>query len=131
MTDGADVPFQDPLMAPYWAGTAEHRLVIQRCGNCGQMQFYPRPFCLGCASAELDWVQASGYATVHTQTVTRLPVLPDLIPPYIVALVELDEGPRLLTGIVGDDTAIGDRVQVAWRDREDGPPLPVFRRHQA
>jgi len=59
-------------------------------------------------------------------TVTRVQLLPELPPPYVVALVELDEGPRLLTNIVGAPCKIGDRVRLAWRTREGAPPLPVF-----
>ena len=117
----------DPLMAPYWEAAAEHRLVVQRCSGCGRHQFYPRPFCLACQSDDVVWVEAAGTGTVYSQTTTRLQVLPELPPPYVVALVELDEGPRLVTNIVDGQAAIGERVELAWRDRADGPPLPVFR----
>jgi uncharacterized OB-fold protein len=53
-------------------------------------------------------------------------VLPELLPPYQVAIVELDEGPRLLAGIVGGDGSIGNRVEIRWRERENLPPLPMF-----
>jgi uncharacterized OB-fold protein len=59
-------------------------------------------------------------------TTVRLQVIPELMPPYQVAIVELDEGPRLTTNIVGEPCIIGDRVQLAWRERPDAPPLPVF-----
>lgn len=74
----------------------------------------------------MNWVSARGTGKVYSMTVTRVQVLPELTPPYIVALVDLDEGPRMLTNIVGQECKIGDRVQLAWRDREDGPPLPIF-----
>lgn len=122
-----ELRLNDPLMAPYWDATTEHRLIVQRCRDCGRHQFYPRPFCLDCQSDDVSWVPVEGTGTVHSQTTTCIQVLPDMTPPYVVALVELDEGPRLLTNIVDGETAIGDRVEVAWRDRSDGPPLPVFR----
>lgn len=63
---------------------------------------------------------------IHSMTIVRVPVTPELAPPYAVALVELEEGPRLLTNLVGDGLAIGDRVSVEWRERGELPPLPVF-----
>ncbi|MGW6456038.1 Zn-ribbon domain-containing OB-fold protein [Streptomyces sp. NPDC055078] len=119
--------FQDPTTAPYWAAAREHRLVLQRCAGCGAFQFYPRPFCLTCQSDDVGWVTASGLATVHSQTTTHIPVTPELTPPYVVAVVALDEGPWLVTNIVGGATRIGERVSVDWRERAEGPPVPVFR----
>jgi len=102
--------------------------VVQRCENCGHHQHYPRPFCVACLSDELRWAHVSGRATIYSLTRNWLAVdgMPD--PPYVVALVDLDEGPRLLTNLIEDDLKIGDRVQVAWRARADAPPVPVFRR---
>jgi hypothetical protein len=59
--------------------------------------------------------------TVHMQ------IAPEFEPPYVVAIVQLDEGPRLLTNVVGGRSRIGDRVRITWRDREGLPPLPLFR----
>jgi uncharacterized OB-fold protein len=56
----------------------------------------------------------------------NIQIAPEFTPPYVVAVVELDEGPRLTTNIVNGDTQIGDKVKVAWRERENAPPLPVF-----
>ena len=75
---------------------------------------------------DVEWVQVLGTATVYSMTTVRRQLLPSPPVPYIVAVVELDEGPRMLTNIEGEGVQIGDRVQVAWRDREDVPPLPVF-----
>jgi uncharacterized OB-fold protein len=118
--------FGDPTSAPFWAAARERRLVIQRCGDCGVHQFYPRPMCLSCGSGAMTWVEARGVGTIHSMTTLRVQVTPDLEPPYVVALVELAEGPRLLTNIVGGACAIGDAVRVTWRERPDAPPLPVF-----
>lgn len=125
MTD--DFANADPLMAPYWQAAEQRKLVIQRCSACGRHQFYPRPFCIECQSDDVSWVEVVGTATVHSQTTTRLQVIPELVPPYVVALVELDEGPRLVTNIVDGEAAIGDVVELTWRERPDLPPLPVFR----
>jgi hypothetical protein len=74
----------------------------------------------------VEWVPAAGTGTVHAATTVHMQVLPELEPPYVVALVELDEGPRLVTNLVEPAPAIGDRVELRWRERSDAPPLPVF-----
>ena len=122
----ADPGLGDPTTTAFWAAARQHRLVIQRCRSCAKHQFYPRPVCLACESLDLEWVEAGGLATVYSMTTIRVPVMPDLAPPYVLALVDLDEGPRLLTNLVGGDFKIGDRVALRWRDRESLPPVPVF-----
>lgn len=125
MTEGA--PWQaDPTTAPFREAARRHELLIQRCVDCGRHQFYPRPFCLFCEGDDVAWVKAAGTGTVYSVTTVRRQIAPEFSPPYIVAIVELDEGPHLLTNIPGGRCRIGDRVQVAWRERVDAPPLPVF-----
>jgi uncharacterized protein len=117
----------DPTTEPFWAACAEHRLILQRCRACGTHQHYPRPFCLTCDGRVMDWVPATGRGVIYALTVMRLPVIPELVPPYQLALVDLDEGVRMLTNIDGLTARIGNRVALGWRDREGGlPPLPVF-----
>jgi uncharacterized OB-fold protein len=116
----------DPTTEVFWQGCAQHRLLVQRCSGCGQYQFYPRPFCLSCEATTLEWVEAAGTGIIYSITTVRIPVIEDLKPPYILALVDLDEGPRLLTNIEGDAARIGDRVRIAWRNRGNLPPLPIF-----
>lgn len=117
----------DPTTEPFWAACAEHRLILQRCSACGTHQHYPRPFCLACDGRAMVWVPAGGVGVVYALTVIRLPVIPELVPPYQLALVDLDEGVRMLTNIEGAAARIGDRVSLRWRARGDGlPPLPVF-----
>lgn len=118
----------DPTTEPFWRACAEGRLLVQRCRACGAHQFYPRPFCLACQGADLEWTETAGEGTIYSITTVRIPVTDELPPPYLLALVDLDEGPRLLTNIEAPAAAIGDRVTVAWRQRPGGlPPLPVFR----
>ena len=74
----------------------------------------------------MKWVEAAGTGTIYSITTVRIPVIEELKPPYLLALVDLDEGPRLLTTREGDVAGIGDRVRLAWRDRGSLPPLPVF-----
>lgn len=82
---------------------------------------------MACESDDVGWVEAAGTGTVHSVTRTHLEMLTELPPPYLVGLVDLDEGPRMMTNFV-DECAIGDRVTAQWRDRAEGPPVPVFRR---
>ena len=117
----------DPTTEPFWQGCIEHRLLIQRCRDCGKHQFYPRPICLACEATSLEWVEARGTATIYSMTTVRVPVTEGLTPPYVLALVDLDEGPRLLTNIDGEDARIGDRVVLSWRERDSMPPLPIFK----
>lgn len=127
MTDALP-PFGDALTGPFWDGARHGELRMPRCTSCGRIEWYPRPFCLAC-NGELAWVPLSGRGQVHSQTVVRVPVLPGLEPPYVVAIIELEEGPRFLAAVEGPvgATAIGDRVEIAWRSRDPEPPLPVFR----
>lgn len=120
----------DPLSAPFWEAACRRELWIQRCRACGAFQFYARPFCLNCQSDAVEWVQSAGRGTVYSMTTVWMSITPELTPPYIVAVVELDEGPRLVTGLTGP-CRIGDRVYVGWRDRDGLPPLPVFTREMA
>jgi uncharacterized OB-fold protein len=120
--------YGDPLSAPFWEAAQQRKLIIQRCRSCGGSQFYPRPFCLTCQSDAVDWVDALGTGAVYSVTTVRVNVRPELSPPYQVAIVELDEGPRMLAAIVGGECRIGDRVEVGWQERIHGPPLPVFGR---
>ncbi len=117
----------DPITEPYWRAALEHRLVVQHCATCGHYQFYPRPFCLSCGSDAVSWKDVTGRGTVYSKTRIWLQVLADLEPPYVLAIVELEEGPRLTTRLVGDDVPIGGTVELAWLERPGKPPLPAFR----
>lgn len=124
-------PPASPLTAPFWEATREHRLLLQWCTACEQPVFYPRAVCPRCLGTELEWRESPGAGTVHALTVEHRPQQPGLasLAPYAVVLVELDEGVRMLTNVVGTDAAgvaIGLRVQVAWEPLPDGRNLPVF-----
>jgi uncharacterized OB-fold protein len=117
---------------PYWDACKRHELRIQQCGACGQHQFYPRLYCAKCFSERVEWVHASGRAKVATFTIVRRPVSPafkdDL--PYIVALVTLEEGPSMMTNIVGcapEKVAIGMPVVVTFDDWTEEISIAKFR----
>jgi uncharacterized OB-fold protein len=128
VTEQVEITFGDAITAPFWEAAREHKLVVQRCSACGAHQFYPRPFCLACDREDaLEWVEAAGTGVVHAVVTVHMQVVPELKPPYQVAIVELDEGPRMTTNIVGGPAAVGDSVQLAWRERPQPlPAVPVF-----
>ncbi len=116
----------DALTSRFWEAAVERRLLVQQCADCGHYQFYPRPVCLACFSLNVRWVTAAGTGTVYSMTTVWIKVVAELEPPYTVAIVELDEGPRLTSNLISHDPRIGQRVRVAWREREGMPPLPIF-----
>jgi uncharacterized OB-fold protein len=122
----SDDPFDDPTTEPFWAAARQGRFLLQRCDQCGRHQFYPRPFCLACEAKGPSWVDAQGRAFVYAVTQVLRQISPDVPAPYQVAIVELAEGPRLLTHIVGREVQIGESVRLAWRQRDKLPPLPIF-----
>ncbi len=132
MTDIAKpVPQPTAESQPFWDGCRRGELCYQRCGSCGRAQFYPRPHCAGCGAASLEWRRSEGRGTVHAVTVVYRPPSAafNLDVPYAVALVDLDEGFRMMANIVGGDPeeiAIGDRVTVTFERRGD-LVLPQFR----
>lgn len=117
--------------AAFWAATAEQRLLIQRCDQCDEAIFYPRINCPGCGSTDLRNEEASGRGSVFTFTIARRPTHRAFAEagPYVIAVVQLDEGPHLTTNIVGcepDDVSIGMAVEVTFADEVDGVALPLF-----
>jgi uncharacterized OB-fold protein len=131
----AHLPSPDAETQPYWDAARERRLLIKRCRACGEAHWYPRPFCPHCWSEDVDWEEASGGATLYTWSVVRrndLPPFGERVP-YITAVVDLDEGPRMLSNLVEvaeADVSIGMRLVLAWQ--EDGDyVLPVFTRAPA
>ena len=118
--------YGDAMTRPFWDGAQKRVLLLQRCLHCGHHQFYPRPICLACNGTDLEWVKAAGTGTVYSKTTVCIEVIADLAPPYIVGIVELDEGPRMTSNLLPGPCEIGQRVRVAWRERDELPPLPVF-----
>jgi uncharacterized OB-fold protein len=126
VTDSQDETFGDPTTAPFWEAAESHRLVVQRCRDCGHHQFYPRPFCLACESKAVGWHEVSGRGTVYSMSEVHMAPAPEIETPYVIAIVELDEGPKFMTNIVNGPCEIGSKVRVAWRDREGKPPVADF-----
>ena len=125
------LPQPTPLSAPYWRAAREGRLVVQRCASCEHLQFYPRSLCTRCAGTRLTWHACCGGGRVKSYTVIRRAVSaayePDV--PYVVALIELDEGPTLLSNVVGcapEAVRIGARVRVRFDAWTPDVVVPVF-----
>ena len=125
-------PAHDWETRGFWEGCGRHELVLQRCGDCGVLQHRPRALCVSCLSDAIEHFVASGRGTVHTFTITHQNGAPAFRKalPYVLAWVDLEEGPRLLTNIVGcepDSVRIGMPVQVEFVDQEGDTAVPRFR----
>jgi hypothetical protein len=125
-------PKPTPETEHYWAGTKLGELRIQRCNACAQAYFYPRPSCPHCSSSDVSWVRASGQARLHTYLISHRPApgFADDVPDAI-AVVELEEGPRMMTNIVGvantpEDLVLDMALEVDFELRGE-QSVPVFR----
>ena len=130
----ADLPAPriDADSRPYWEGARAGRLLLQRCGDCGTLRFYPRRLCPECWSEAVEWVEASGRGKVHSFSIVHRAPAPAFRArlPYVIALVDLAEGPRMMANIVGPDALglrIGDKVAVVFEERAEGAKVPQFR----
>jgi uncharacterized protein len=130
--------FEPPVGAesgPFWEATREGRLLVQWCTACDRGVFFPRALCPHCgATGPLEWREASGRATVHAAVVEHRPELAGAAfaqgEPFCIALVDLQEGVRMMTNVVGcppDDVSVGMALTVAWEPLSDGRQLPLFR----
>jgi len=125
------VPEASPYGEPFWAAAVDGRLVIQHCPRCDRLQHFPRPWCTACLNDAMDYVEASGLGTVYSFTVVRRnpnPVFTARVP-YVLALVDLDEGVRVMSNVVDCDpesVAVGQRVRVCFEVVDDAHAVPCF-----
>lgn len=118
----------DAATQEWWDATRERRLLVQRCQTCGHHQHYPRGICTSCHGTSLGYVEASGRGTIYSFSEVMRPPHPAFEPPYVVALVRLDEGPVVMGNIVGGgEPACDAAVVLAWEPLSDGRNLPQFR----
>lgn len=117
---------------PFWDACRRHELRIQRCQQCGALIHYPKVHCPIDGCDRFDWALMSGKGTVFSFVVAQrafhAAFKPDL--PYVVAVIELDEGPRMMSNVVGidpDDVHIGMAVEVVFEDVSETIALPKFR----
>jgi uncharacterized protein len=127
-----DLPTIDDESRPFWDAARDGRLLFVRCRACGAAHHYPRPFCPSCWSDDVSWEEASGRATLYTWSTVHVnegqPFVDWL--PYVAAVVELEEGPRLMTNVVDcdpDALAVGMELVVAFRQASPEVAVPVFR----
>ncbi|HEY3059883.1 MAG TPA: Zn-ribbon domain-containing OB-fold protein [Chloroflexota bacterium] len=126
------LPAATPLSQPYWDAARAHRLVFQRCRACANVWHPPMPICPACHAADFDWQPAAGGGSVYTYTIVHHPTHPafqDRVP-YIVAVVELDEGPRIVINIKDCSIAEvcgGMRVSIVFEDVTEAVTLPQAR----
>jgi uncharacterized OB-fold protein len=127
---GKPAPRPSPESLPFWEGAKDKRLMLPRCNSCGQFWFPPSQRCRHCLAADFEWRMSGGTGRIYSFVVYHRvyhPAFEGKVP-YVVAIVELDEGPRLLTNIVGappDDVRCDARVRVLFEDT-DGVSIPKF-----
>ena len=125
-------PVVTPETKPFWDAAQEGELRIPRCNACGRHYFYHRPFCPHCFSDDVSWVRVSGRATLHSYVINHRPVPGwEDDGPYAIALVELEEGPRMATNIVGvpntpEDLVLDMALEVCFEE-QGGMMIPKFR----
>jgi len=127
------VPVQNADSKVYWTAAAGDDLVLKRCLDCGKHHFPPRHLCPNCWSEKLDWTKSCGEGAVYSFTVMHRAPMPAFAArvPYVVSLVDLVEGPRMMANVIGDDAldvAVGDRVRVCFEARGENAKVPQFRR---
>jgi uncharacterized OB-fold protein len=123
-------PVFTPDSAFFWEGAREERLLAQRCAVCGRLRHPPRPMCPGCSSLDVDIVELSGRGTLYSAVALHYPQHPRFEYPVLGALVDLDEGIRLVTNVLDvsiDEAVLGMRVDVTVLAVEGGFRIPVFR----
>lgn len=126
-----DLPTIEDDSRPFWDAAREGRFLVRKCNACGEVHHYPRTFCPACWSSDVEWLEASGRGTIYTWSTV---FVNDMAPfderlPYIAAIVELEEGPLVMTNIVECDSSqltIGAAVKVAYREIDEQTTAPVF-----
>ncbi len=122
-------PLKTQLSAPYFDGCAEGELRAQYCRSCDRYQFYPRTICSHCGTGEPEWQPVSGRGRVASFTVVRHAISAAYKAPYIVALIDLVEGPRMMSVIADAEpgaVAVGANVRVRFENWGGDCVLPVF-----
>lgn len=125
------LPEPTPETAHFWEGTRQGELRLQRCDACGHVYFPPRPFCAKCASRQVSVFRASGRATLLSYVINHRPA-PGFTAPYSIAVVELEEGPRMMTNVVGcpqtpEALQLDMPLQVVFEQQTDAITLPLFK----
>jgi uncharacterized OB-fold protein len=127
------IPVPTPVMGlydrPMWASIASRRMALQKCSHCGLVRYPPGPICARCLSEEAEWTPLSGKGTILSWVVFHKHYLPAYPPPYNVVAVRLDEGPVMMSNLVGATPSgswRGQRVAMQYEETDGGPILPRF-----
>ncbi|MCC4114958.1 OB-fold domain-containing protein [Aromatoleum toluclasticum] len=118
-------PRPHPETEPFWQAAGEGQLLVKKCGDCGEVHYYPRAICPHCLSGHTEWLTASGRGTIYSYS-----TMGKAESAYTLAYVTLDEGVTMLTNLIDCDPAalaIGQSVSVVFVPTEGGPPVPMFR----
>jgi uncharacterized OB-fold protein len=126
MTATRPQPLADLATDVFWRKAQDHVIVYERCRRCGKVVFYPRGHCTACGSLDLDLAESAGRGEIYSFTVVRAHPEPYFAgrTPYVVAIIDLSEGIRLVAEVLAepDDVLIGSKVTVQW---DDSQPIPV------
>jgi len=130
--DGMPQPLADAISLPFWQAAAEHRLVVQRCAECGRTRLPAAPVCPECRAAGSDWQDVTGRGSVYTYTVVHRPIAAGQALPFVIAVIALEDagGVRMISNLVGvdpADVAIGMPVELVWEDMSAELAVPRFR----
>jgi uncharacterized OB-fold protein len=131
------LPQATPETQPFWDSLKRHQMQLQRCGDCNDFYFYPRPFCPKCSSRNVAWEDVSGRATLETYVINhRAAPRFEEDAPYVIAVVTLVEGPRMMTNIVGVEPEPANLppdlpLEIVYDDVTDEVTLPKFRPAQS
>ena len=131
MANGRALPTPTPETEHYWRGAREGKLLLQQCNGCAKAYFPPRPFCPTCGSREIEVIQSSGRASLYSYAIHHRSI-PGFEAPYAIAVVTLEEGPRMMTNIVDcpqtpEALQLDMSLEVTFREINDAAWLPVFR----
>jgi uncharacterized OB-fold protein len=124
-------PAPNPDSQPYWDAARTGRLLLKGCPSCKRPHFPPRYLCPWCWTPATEWIESAGLGSVYSYTVMRRAPLKEFaaLVPYVVALIDLDEGPRMLANVVGAnalEVRIGSRVRVTYEKRGESVTIPQF-----
>ncbi|HMM78280.1 MAG TPA: OB-fold domain-containing protein [Gammaproteobacteria bacterium] len=119
------------LTRPYWEAIQRGELQLQRCEDCGAWVYYPNPWCRACYSGRLSWQRCAGTGTLYSYSIVHYPPYPAFAAdvPYVLATVELSEGPHLMTNLVNcplEDVHIGLALRLCFEVRDGGFKVPQF-----
>jgi len=129
---GKPLPKPTPWSKPFWDGCKRHELLIQNCRDCQKPIFYPKMFCPHCLSKNLEWMKASGRGVIYSYTIVSsyAPTEFSNDTPYIVAIINLKEGVRMMSNITGcpiDKVKCDMDVEVVFDDISEEITLPKFK----